>query len=68
LTEAGQEAQTRPVKSVTDLAGYRAFVIGGAVYFGKWLKDGTEFVRRNHARLGCSRRRGRGRRVSTPAA
>jgi menaquinone-dependent protoporphyrinogen oxidase len=55
LTEAGHEAQARPVKAVTDLAGYQAFVIGSAVYFGKWLKDGTEFVRRNHAGLAADR-------------
>lgn len=50
LTEAGQEAQARPVKSVTDLADHQAFVIGSAVYFGKWVKDGTEFVRRRAIR------------------
>jgi menaquinone-dependent protoporphyrinogen oxidase len=34
LAEAGHEAQARPAKSVTDLAGYQAFVIGSAVCFG----------------------------------
>jgi menaquinone-dependent protoporphyrinogen oxidase len=51
LTEVGHEAQARPVTAVTDLAGYQAFVIGSAVYFGNWLEDGTEFVRRNYAGL-----------------
>ena len=39
------------MKAVVDLAGYQAFVIGSAVYFGKWLRQGTEFVRRNRASL-----------------
>ena len=51
LTQAGHEAQARPVKAVADLAGYQAFVIGSAVYFGKWLKEGREFVRSNRANL-----------------
>jgi len=51
LTQARHEARARPVKAATDLAGYQAFVIGSAVYSGKWLKDGTEFVRCNNAGL-----------------
>lgn len=55
LTQAGQEAEARPLKEVADLAGYQAFVIGSAVYFGKWLKDGTKFVRRHRASLATDR-------------
>jgi len=51
LTQAGHEAEARPVKAVADLVGYQAFVIGSAVYFGKWLKEGAEFVRSNRASL-----------------
>lgn len=51
LTAAGQEAEARPVKAAGDLTGYDAFVIGSAVYFGSWLKEATEFVRRNRALL-----------------
>jgi menaquinone-dependent protoporphyrinogen oxidase len=51
LRAAGQDAEVRPVKATHDLAGYDAFVIGGAAYMGSWLKEATEFVRRNQAIL-----------------
>lgn len=51
LTAAGHEAEATPVQWVRDLSGYSAFVIGGAAYFGHWLRDAAEFVRRNHADL-----------------
>jgi menaquinone-dependent protoporphyrinogen oxidase len=44
---SGQKAEVRPVKAVHTLASYDAFVIGGAAYMGSWMKDATEFVRRN---------------------
>ena len=44
----------KPIQSRFDARG-RLWVIGSAVYFGKWLKDGTEFVRRNHASLTAGR-------------
>lgn len=51
LVASGQDAQVLPVKSVGDMAGYDAFVIGGAAYMGSWMKDVTGFVRRNQAIL-----------------
>ncbi len=48
LAAAGHEAEALSVKAVDDLTGYEAFVIGSAVYFGRWRKEATEFVRRNH--------------------
>lgn len=47
LVASGQSAEARPIKAVHALAGYDAFVIGGAAYMGSWIKDATEFVRRN---------------------
>jgi menaquinone-dependent protoporphyrinogen oxidase len=47
LGNAGLEAESRPVSEVRSLAGYDAFVIGSAAYMFHWLKDATEFVRRN---------------------
>jgi menaquinone-dependent protoporphyrinogen oxidase len=41
----------RPIEDVTKSGGYTAFVIGGALYYGSWMKDATEFVRRNRAAL-----------------
>jgi menaquinone-dependent protoporphyrinogen oxidase len=51
LRAAGLEAQAQPVTAVSDLSGYSALVIGGAAYLGHWLKEATEFVRRNEAVL-----------------
>ncbi|HBY96145.1 MAG: flavodoxin domain-containing protein [Ardenticatenaceae bacterium] len=51
LRAAGQEAEAQPTKAVGNLAGYDAFVIGSAVYYGSWLKEAAEFVRRNGAVL-----------------
>jgi len=30
---------------------YEAIVIGSAIYYGSWLKEATEWVRRNRAAL-----------------
>ncbi len=51
LSEAGLEAVALPAASVRDVAGYDAFVVGGAAYLFHWLKDATSFVRRNRAQL-----------------
>jgi menaquinone-dependent protoporphyrinogen oxidase len=51
LTASGQPAQARPVKAAGNLPDYDAFVIGSAAYMGSWLKEETEFVRRNRALL-----------------
>lgn len=51
LRVAGQEAEARPVHSASDPAGYDARVLGSAVYFGSWLKEAANFVRRNRAAL-----------------
>jgi menaquinone-dependent protoporphyrinogen oxidase len=51
LRAAGQDAEARPVKAAGDLAAHKAVVIGSAVYFGSWLKEAMEFVRRNRAVL-----------------
>ena len=51
LRAAGHEAEARPVSAAGDISGYDAYVIGSAVYLGSWLKEATEFVRRNRAVL-----------------
>ncbi len=47
LVAGGHEAAAMPAKNVRDVAGYDALVIGSAVYMGSWMKDVSEFVRRN---------------------
>jgi menaquinone-dependent protoporphyrinogen oxidase len=51
LRQSGMRAEARPVDAVADPGSYEAFVIGSAVYYGSWLKEATEWVRRNHAIL-----------------
>ncbi len=51
LTAAGQPADARAIEDACDLAGYDAFVIGGAAYYGHWLKPATEFVQAQQALL-----------------
>ncbi|MGH4023693.1 MAG: flavodoxin domain-containing protein [Pseudonocardiaceae bacterium] len=51
LTGAGRPAEARPVERAGDLAGYDAFVIGSAAYYGHWRKAATKFVRTHTALL-----------------
>lgn len=51
LTASGQAAVAQPVETVDDVAGYSAFVIGGAAYYGHWLKPVTKFVRAHTSAL-----------------
>lgn len=49
LRQMGKEAEVRPIDAVKDPGSYEAFVIGSAVYYRSWLKEATEWVRRNQA-------------------
>lgn len=51
LRASGAEVEMYPVKSAGDLAGYDAFVIGSAVFYGSWMKEATSFVMRNRSVL-----------------
>ena len=51
LNESGQQAAAVPVAAAGPLDGYDAFVIGSAAYMFSWLKEATDFVRRNSALL-----------------
>jgi menaquinone-dependent protoporphyrinogen oxidase len=51
LRDRGLGAEVRPIKAVTDLAEYEAFVIGSGVYFGSWLNEAISFLERNQALL-----------------
>jgi menaquinone-dependent protoporphyrinogen oxidase len=50
LARSGLQVGVEQVDRTRDVAGYDAFVIGSALYCG-WLKEATEFVRRNKATL-----------------
>ena len=51
LTVAGQEATALAVEDAADLSTFDAIVIGGAAYYGSWLKEAADFVRRNQSLL-----------------
>jgi menaquinone-dependent protoporphyrinogen oxidase len=47
LRAHGLATDVQQIKDITDLSGYDAFVVGGAVYFGSWMKEVTSFVEHN---------------------
>lgn len=49
LAAAGVPAEVRAARDVARLAAFRAVVLGGALYRGRWHPDARRFVRR-HAR------------------
>jgi len=51
LEAAGLDVTFRPVDQAGDVSFHDAFVVGGAAYFGKWLREATEFVRANEPLL-----------------
>jgi menaquinone-dependent protoporphyrinogen oxidase len=51
LQAEGQPAAARPVEAVDNLEGYDVFVVGSAVYGGRWTQEAVEFVRRHCTRL-----------------
>jgi menaquinone-dependent protoporphyrinogen oxidase len=51
LRQMGKDVAIQSVQSVGDVRQYEAFVIGSAVYFGSWMKEATDFVRRNRDAL-----------------
>jgi menaquinone-dependent protoporphyrinogen oxidase len=51
LRSTGLLVEVRSVNDVRDVAGYDAFVVGGAAYMFHWLKEATAFVKRHQAVL-----------------
>ncbi len=51
LRDRGFEVDVRPVGKIRQLDGYRAIVLGGPIYFGKWRKDAHGFLERNREAL-----------------
>src|SRR3954471_6942076 len=47
LTSSGCVAETASVTAELDLGKYDAFVIGSAVFYGRWMPEAVDFVRRN---------------------
>jgi len=51
LAERGLDVRVVPVEDVTDIAGFDAFVVGSAVYAGRWLAPARAFVDEHSAEL-----------------
>jgi menaquinone-dependent protoporphyrinogen oxidase len=51
LVQRGVEAQARPAAEVSSLDGFDAYVMGSAVYIGRWLEPARELVEANAGAL-----------------
>lgn len=51
LTKAGLPTDVLPINLVSDLSRYQAFVVGSAVYIGKWRKEAVRFLKANQKKL-----------------
>ncbi len=51
LAQAGACVEVKPIKEVTDLAGYQSVFVGSAIRVAKWLPEAADFVRANRATL-----------------
>jgi menaquinone-dependent protoporphyrinogen oxidase len=51
LKQEGLQADVLPVKSVKNLAEYKAVVIGSAVYIAQWRKEAANFLKANEKQL-----------------
>jgi menaquinone-dependent protoporphyrinogen oxidase len=52
LRKSGLDVTVEDPDAVIDVSGYDAFVIGSALYMGRWLEPATELVRRLAPTLG----------------
>lgn len=51
LKGAGLDVEARPAEQVSDLAVYKAVVLGSAVYAGQWRKEAADFLTDNEQAL-----------------
>ncbi|MFD1852433.1 flavodoxin domain-containing protein [Kitasatospora cinereorecta] len=51
LRDRGLDAESLPASEVTDLDGYDAVLMGGALYGGRWPRDVRRFARRHRRAL-----------------
>lgn len=51
LRDAGHDADVRLARDVEDLSPYRAIVLGGSLYMGRWHPDARRFLRRHRHAL-----------------
>jgi menaquinone-dependent protoporphyrinogen oxidase len=51
LRGRGDEVEVRPVAEVRELTGVEGVVVGSAVYMGRWMAEGVEFLKRHERTL-----------------
>jgi menaquinone-dependent protoporphyrinogen oxidase len=51
LRGLGYTTKVEVARDVKDVEGYRAVVLGGSIYFGKWHSDARGFLKRHHTAL-----------------
>ena len=54
LSRRGVEADVRPTEELTSLDGYDAFVVGSAVYIGRWLEPAQRLVDDHEEKLAAA--------------
>jgi len=52
LTQNGLTAVVTRARGVKDVSAYDAFVIGSAVFIGSWMREATDFVKRQAGDFG----------------
>ena len=51
IRDSGGTSEASPVHNAPDPSGYDAVVLGSALYFGSWMEEAADYVRRNHEAL-----------------
>lgn len=51
LRSRGDEVEVRPAAEVRELTGVEGVVLGSAVYMGRWMREGIDFLKRHQATL-----------------
>jgi len=51
LRQSGMSVDVLPARDVSDVAAYKAVVLGSALYIGRWLKDAAKSLEANEKAL-----------------
>ncbi len=51
LRQAGLQVDVLRVKGVNEVRGYKAIIVGSAIYMGRWRKEAVKFLKNNEKLL-----------------
>ena len=51
LADSGLDVSVQPMREVSELEPYDAYVLGSAIYLGNWLREAVSFVDEHHELL-----------------